>query len=71
MRFQTAISTAGSRKTEGTWGVSGSPTGMAQVNLENENTRIVEAIVPRIAFVDSEEEEEAVDDGKFLRSPDF
>ena len=44
---------------------------MAQVNLENENTRIVEAIVPRIAFVDSEEEEEAVDDGKFLRSPDF
>ena len=46
VRFQTETSVAGSRRTEQTWGARGSPTGMAQVNIDNENTRIVEPILP-------------------------
>ena len=46
VRFQTDTSVAGSRRTEKTWGTRGSPTGMAQVNLDNENTRMVEPILP-------------------------
>jgi len=46
VRFQTETSIAGSRRTAQTWGDRGSPTGMAQVNLDNENTRMVETILP-------------------------
>ena len=46
VRFQTETSVAGSRRTAQTWGARGSPTGMAQVNIDNENTRIVEPILP-------------------------
>ncbi len=46
VRFQTETSIAGSRRTEQTWGARGSPTGMAQVNIDNENTRMVESILP-------------------------
>lgn len=46
VRFQTETSVAGSRRTEQTWGARGSPTGMAQVNIDNENTRMVESILP-------------------------
>ena len=35
VRFQTAGSTAGSRRTEGTWGPRGSPTGMARKYTSN------------------------------------